>query len=59
MFWTDDPVVCLCGGITERAILAALNEGITDLPSVREATGANQGCGDCLRDIEELLGEQG
>ena len=56
MLWADDPVVCLCGGVTESAILTARDSGSTDLASVRRATGANQGCGDCLPDIEELLG---
>lgn len=42
-----DPVVCLCGHVTESRILLA----------VQEATGAAVGCGDCTDDILDLIHE--
>ncbi|MFF2773856.1 (2Fe-2S)-binding protein [Streptomyces sp. NPDC058052] len=51
----DDPTVCICQEVTEKELLAAVALGHHDLPALREATGANTGCGDCAVDIEELL----
>jgi NAD(P)H-nitrite reductase large subunit len=50
-----DPLVCLCARVTESTVLSAKAAGIRDVAGIREATGANTGCGDCLPDIEELL----
>ncbi|WP_328332181.1 MULTISPECIES: (2Fe-2S)-binding protein [unclassified Streptomyces] len=52
---TDDPLVCLCARVTEATVLLAKESGVRDVPGLREATGANTGCGDCLLDLEELL----
>ncbi|POX58211.1 nitrite reductase [Streptomyces sp. Ru62] len=52
---TEDPLICLCARVPESAVLSAKTAGIRDIPSLREATGANTGCGDCLTDLEELL----
>ncbi|MGW2412765.1 (2Fe-2S)-binding protein [Streptomyces tubercidicus] len=52
---TDDPLVCLCAHVPESVILTAVDSGVRDIPALREATGANTGCGDCLQDLEELL----
>ncbi|WP_369173393.1 (2Fe-2S)-binding protein [Streptomyces sp. R28] len=50
-----DPMVCICMEVTEGELLSAVELGHRDLPALREATGANTGCGDCAVDIEELL----
>ena len=53
----EDPIVCLCAHVTEGVILQAAGAGARDVPSIREVTGANTGCGDCLADVEELLAD--
>ncbi|MGW2651850.1 (2Fe-2S)-binding protein [Streptomyces sp. NPDC001393] len=40
-----------------RPLLAAVEAGARDLEGVREATGANTGCGDCAHDIEDLIAD--
>ncbi|MFI6011958.1 bacterioferritin-associated ferredoxin [Streptomyces sp. NPDC051243] len=52
---THDVVVCVCMAVTEAQLLEAVARGFHDLPALREATGANTGCGDCAEDIEELV----
>ncbi|MDN3294953.1 (2Fe-2S)-binding protein [Streptomyces ficellus] len=51
------PLLCLCAHVTEREIVEAVERGADDLPAVREATGANTGCGDCAHDIEDLMSD--
>ncbi|MFD7625432.1 (2Fe-2S)-binding protein [Streptomyces sp. NPDC059851] len=51
----DDPLVCLCMHVPESEVVAAVRVGHRDLPAIREATGANTGCGDCAPDIEDLI----
>lgn len=51
----DDPVICLCAHVRESEIVAAARNGCHDLPSIRDRTSANTGCGDCAEDVEELL----
>ncbi|MFI9275543.1 bacterioferritin-associated ferredoxin [Kitasatospora sp. NPDC052896] len=53
----SSPLLCLCARVTEREVIAALERGADDLSSVREATEANTGCGDCADDIEDLIAE--
>ena len=49
------PLLCMCLHVTECEVLAAVEAGACDLEGVREATGANTGCGDCAHDIEDLI----
>jgi bacterioferritin-associated ferredoxin len=51
----DDPVICVCRGVTENEICAVIAAGARTLPQVRMACGANTGCGGCADDIEELI----
>ncbi|MEU7601877.1 (2Fe-2S)-binding protein [Streptomyces sp. NPDC040724] len=51
----DDPLICLCARVPESVILSAVAAGARDVCALREATGANTGCGDCLMDLEEIL----
>ncbi|MFF7753373.1 bacterioferritin-associated ferredoxin [Streptomyces sp. NPDC007971] len=44
--------------MTEREVLAAVEAGACDLESVRDATGANTGCGDCAHDIVDLIADR-
>lgn len=52
------PLLCMCLHVTEREVLAAVEAGACDLESVRDATGANTGCGDCAHDIVDLIADR-
>ncbi|MEX2555652.1 MAG: (2Fe-2S)-binding protein [Actinomycetota bacterium] len=49
--------VCLCRGVTDRKIRAAIAGGATDLVAVGERTQAGIECGTCHPGINELLRE--
>lgn len=51
------PLLCLCARVTEGEVVAAVERGALDLPAVREATGANTGCGDCADDVEDVIAD--
>jgi bacterioferritin-associated ferredoxin len=53
----DDPIVCVCAHVSEDTVLAAVRAGAHTLGAVREACGANAGCGGCAEDIGELIEE--
>jgi len=48
-------VVCLCTGLKERDIEAALNAGAGSLEEIGEACGAGLDCGGCHATLEEML----
>ncbi|NEB74287.1 nitrite reductase [Streptomyces sp. SID14478] len=54
-YTSEDPVICLCADVRESEVLSAIAAGICDIPTLRETTSANTGCGDCIIDLEELL----
>ena len=47
--------VCLCEGVTDREIHAALDEGCRTIPDVMECTGAGTGCGSCHATIAGIV----
>lgn len=49
--------VCLCRGVTKRAVLDALREGARTLGAVGRACGAGRVCGGCRPEICRLLAE--
>ena len=49
--------VCLCRGVTDRKIRAAIAAGAKDLATVGETTGAGVECGTCHPGVLELLRE--
>lgn len=49
--------VCLCRGVTDRKIRAAIAAGASDLAAVGTATGAGIECGTCHPAVIELLRE--
>jgi bacterioferritin-associated ferredoxin len=51
----DDPVICVCRGVTEDEICAVIAAGARTVEQVRLVCGANTGCGSCVHDIEELI----
>ncbi|MEU9210495.1 (2Fe-2S)-binding protein [Streptomyces sp. NPDC048415] len=53
-----DLLVCLCSRVSEGELIEAIHAGHQDVAALREATGANTGCGDCLEDLEDLLAHE-
>jgi bacterioferritin-associated ferredoxin len=49
--------VCLCKGITDRQIKAAIDDGARSLGKLRKALGVASQCGKCSDMTRELLQE--
>jgi bacterioferritin-associated ferredoxin len=47
--------VCLCHGITDRAIRQAADEGVREVSELTMRTGAGSSCGSCLPLAAEIL----
>ena len=48
-------IVCVCKGISDRAIRAALDAGATGAEAIAGATGAGTDCGCCRETIERMV----
>ena len=48
-------LVCSCGNVGEGNICGKINEGIQQLDSLCQATGAGMGCGSCKSEIKAIL----
>lgn len=49
--------VCLCMGVTDREIRAAISEGASSVEEVAFCTGAGTRCGSCLPTVDGMLTE--
>jgi len=49
--------VCICTGVTERQIREAAQRGVSDLTSLRMATGCSTQCGSCADQAQAILDE--
>lgn len=49
--------VCLCKGITDRQIKAAINNGASSIGQLRKALGVASQCGKCGVATREILQE--
>ncbi len=49
--------VCLCKGITDRQIKAAIDDGANSIKQLRKALGVASQCGKCSVMTRELLDE--
>ena len=47
--------VCVCRGVTDDAVEAAVRAGATSLPEVAAATGATVTCGTCHDLVEDVV----
>ena len=47
-------IVCVCKGVSDRAISAAVEGGAASLEEIATATGAGTDCGCCEETIERL-----
>ncbi|MBM7068883.1 nitrite reductase large subunit NirB [Actibacterium sp. 188UL27-1] len=52
----DDAEICGCNGISKGTIVAAIQDGATDLAAVRTVTKASGSCGTCTGLVEQVLG---
>jgi bacterioferritin-associated ferredoxin len=51
-------IVCICHGISDRAIRKAVKDGADNVAKVRACTRAGSDCGQCACEIRELIDEQ-
>lgn len=49
--------VCLCKGVTDRDIKAAINNGACSMGQLRKTLGVASQCGKCSTSARELLQE--
>ncbi len=47
--------VCLCKGITDRQIRAAMSEGNTTVRALKDSLGITSQCGRCARLTKEIV----
>jgi len=47
--------VCICHGITDRAIRQAADDGVREVSELTMRTGAGSNCGSCLPLAAEIL----
>jgi bacterioferritin-associated ferredoxin len=52
-------IVCLCRGVSDRAVRAAVASGASTLDEVGDRCGAGAGCGACHETVEGLIREGG
>ncbi|MCK9487806.1 MAG: (2Fe-2S)-binding protein [Xanthomonadales bacterium] len=51
--------VCICSGVTDRAVRQAAAEGVRCLADLSMRTGCGACCGSCVPMAEQLLREAG
>ena len=52
-----DRLVCLCNGVTEKDIIAALKKGGRSTLDIQKATHAGTNCGRCLVVVDSIVDE--
>lgn len=52
----DDAEICGCNGVSKGQIVAAVENGATDLAAIRATTKASGSCGTCTGLVEQVLG---
>jgi bacterioferritin-associated ferredoxin len=48
-------IVCLCRGVSDRTVRAAIAAGAQTRDEVKEACGAGTDCGQCGADLADLV----
>lgn len=51
-------IICLCHGVRDRDLDAAISTGAGTVEDVGRACGAGTGCGACIPDVEDRLARQ-
>ena len=54
----DSATVCSCNNVTKGDVIEAINDGNTDLASLKSCTTACTGCGGCTALVTKLLNHQ-
>ncbi|HTJ97603.1 MAG TPA: (2Fe-2S)-binding protein [Rhodocyclaceae bacterium] len=52
-------IVCVCNGVNDRQVKAAIRNGATNMEALSATTGVASGCGCCRETCAELLSEAG
>jgi assimilatory nitrate reductase catalytic subunit len=52
-------IVCICKGVSDRAVMAAMDSGACGAAAIAAATGAGTECGGCREELETLAGTRG
>ncbi|MGH9164750.1 MAG: (2Fe-2S)-binding protein [Acidimicrobiales bacterium] len=55
----DAVYVCLCRGVTERCVQAAISAGAHDLETIARSCRAGAGCGGCHGVVEAMMAAAG
>jgi nitrite reductase (NADH) large subunit len=51
----DDALICSCEAVTKGNICGVVNDGATDLDTVKKCTKAGTGCGGCVPMVKDLI----
>ena len=51
----ETAMICSCHDVTKGAIVAAIDDGATDLPALKSCTKASTGCGGCAALLKSVL----
>lgn len=54
---SQDPLICVCLGVSKSRIVKAIEGGAHSVDEVRQETQACMGCQSCYCDIEALISE--
>ena len=54
----DDATICSCNNVTKGDIIKAIEDGNTDIASLKSCTTAGTGCGGCTALVTKLLNHQ-
>jgi bacterioferritin-associated ferredoxin len=50
-------VICSCRAVTDRAVIAAIEDGATTVDALADRCAAASECGGCWPELERLIGE--
>lgn len=50
--------VCMCYGVTDKQIKQAVDQGATNMKSIRQALNVGSQCGKCIRMTQEVIQQQ-
>lgn len=48
-------IVCVCKGVSDRAVAGAIADGASSVEEVSRCTGAGTGCGQCREAIQSAV----
>lgn len=51
-------IVCLCEGLSEKALRSRIRDGAHSVAALARRTGAGRSCGSCACDLKRLVSEE-